>query len=1349
LVFVLFFFNFLFLVNGTAYSACNGAVGSGSHTLTQNVSSTGDCFTFSAANVEFDCQGFTVDGDDSGNDFGFWNDYNNVTIKNCKVKDFLIGILYNGGDNGEIYNVDTSSNTNSGTWLQGGAFGNVIHSVVANSNPNNGVALISTSGDNNILYDIYASGNGNNGISVESDYNTVNNYTGILNGYSVQVLGSYNNFTNMDLSRSVIGVLGGTGDFNRYINITSYNNSDSGLALITNADDTHFENILVQNLPNYGLYIDADRSTVFNYTIINTTSVGMVIKQENHTITNVHMDRTLIGLDFQSSSNNVVENITSINNVWHGLYLEVGANNNKISNGYFASNAQVGFGISNSHYNVLDNITVTKSGGTIYAGGYFHDGSAFNNITNSNISDNVGVYGLRIWSGADDNYMSNLIIRNNTYGVSFEEVTNNTLINSVIELSPAVDLYVTAIGSEIYCDNEISNVTGTGGSEIFYSNTSVNLTGVSYTEIFLCDADNSIVDDVYINSSVDIGNNGFFIYRTDNSVFTNINSGTNFHGFQIILSNNTVLTDTYFYNNTNHGIAISSANKTYIENTISTYNGDYGLYMSYADNTQVNQSNFVYNNNSGIYLYYSDINSFNYVNTSFSNANGVYVFISNNLIFDGLFANDNLNTGLMIAGSNNTQVYSSKMNNNTLMGIALNSVYSSIFDNVETLENNNTGNLIFNCYNSTFTDINSYLNLKHGVLVNRSSGLNFTNLFSYNNNGSGIYFVNSSNNDLKNAILENSTVGVNLLFREESKYNNVVNVSVRFSGNNTGVYLNESSYNNFTDIYSHNNDINGFVLNSNANYNIFENIYAYNNNNSGFGIALSSNNKIINFNSYGNLQYGIVVLNSTYNLINRTLINNSKGDNGIYVNDADYNSVYNARIESSGYHGLSLASYSSFNYFENLTLLYNNKSGIYSAYSSDNEFVDIVSNNNNEYGIILELLSNNNSVDNLDSRNNGLYGLYCKASVNNNLTNSYLYNSEVGAVFFLCVNAKVLNVSSFSNNNSGLIFTTTQDSVIDGLRVGNNVNNNGLLIQMLSHFNNFSNIVSTNNLDGVYIHNSSQNNFVNVNISSSSERGFTFFGSASYNNVTNISLVDNKIGMYFLDGGERNIILNSSLMNNTQFNLYFNSSNSIYPQNNYFSNNHFGNGSLVSSYNWLNTPQFFNSSKSGYNLGNYWNGINCIDSVVTGNVYQVCTNPDYLVDSGSSLYDYMPLIPPPVPYYIFPSPYDGDKVSKLNVTINLHNDGLAILGCNVTINSVVYNMTYSGGICSYTFTNLGVNKGSFVYNVTYSHATGTAVADTRTFLYYPSREILLDVPAVGFMSGVLMLLLVLFGLIYN
>ncbi|CEG12984.1 hypothetical protein MSIBF_A3030005 [groundwater metagenome] len=117
-------------------------------------------------NKIFDCQGYVIDGDDSGNDYGIYlNDRQNNTIKNCIITDFYDGIyLYYYSNNNTLIN-NTANSNYYGIDLDYHSNNNTLINNTANSNNDSGIILYYSSNNlinfnsvcSNINYDFYSS----------------------------------------------------------------------------------------------------------------------------------------------------------------------------------------------------------------------------------------------------------------------------------------------------------------------------------------------------------------------------------------------------------------------------------------------------------------------------------------------------------------------------------------------------------------------------------------------------------------------------------------------------------------------------------------------------------------------------------------------------------------------------------------------------------------------------------------------------------------------------------------------------------------------------------------------------------------------------------------------------------------------------------------------------------------------------------------------------------------------------------------------------------------------------------------------------------------------------------------
>jgi len=216
-------------------------------TLKNNVNSSGTCFTISANNVTLDCDGFLINGIDTAGSYGVDNTggFDNVTIKNCVISNFTIGVYFtNGADEGTIINNTANSNSINGIYLISSSNNNLINNT-ANSNTNDGIQVRSSS--NNNLINNTANSNTNNGIYLasSSNNNLINNIANLNTRDGIRLFsGSNNNLTsNTANSNTINGIhLFGSSSNNNLINNTADSNIVQGISLSTSSNNSLINN---------------------------------------------------------------------------------------------------------------------------------------------------------------------------------------------------------------------------------------------------------------------------------------------------------------------------------------------------------------------------------------------------------------------------------------------------------------------------------------------------------------------------------------------------------------------------------------------------------------------------------------------------------------------------------------------------------------------------------------------------------------------------------------------------------------------------------------------------------------------------------------------------------------------------------------------------------------------------------------------------------------------------------------------------------------------------------------------------------------------------------------------------
>ncbi len=203
----------------------------------------------------------------------------------------------------------------------------------------------------------------------------------------------------------------------------------------------------------------------------------------------------------------------------------------------------------------------------------------------------------------------------------------------------------------------------------------------------------------------------------------------------------------------------------------------------------------------------------------------------------------------------------------------------------------------------------------------------------------------------------------------------------------------------------------GIHLISTLNTSVLENL-ALNNAQSGIYLTSSShNNKIINNTASDNLNAGISIFISDYNLVSNNTVNNNN-KNGIYLYSASFCTILNNICNNNGHvsgdwHGIYLYSDCRYNNVTGNNAHYNDWSGISIQPGFDEPHHNIISESlvsHNHVGILIK----GNSVQQMDAYSNTIH-------------DNFAYQNEIGIHLF---NARdnLLFENNLSNNNQEGIY---------------------------------------------------------------------------------------------------------------------------------------------------------------------------------------------------------------------------------------------------------------------------------------------------------------------------------------
>ncbi len=248
------------------------------------------------SNVVFDCQGYTMNGDDvSDDDDGafYINNKQNVTIRNCVLTDSDaagVGII-------------SSSNIS------------LINNTISLTDNGYGVSLSSSSNitmANNTFYDneasLYISG------TTESHYDHDIDTSNTVEGDFIYYL--YNESdTTIDGSSSQIGFL--VAFYSNNLSITDLNITGNDQIYFKNVYNSTLENSVSSNHNNaYGLYLENSSNNVFSNNVFNSNNDGLYVylDSDNNTfIGNTLSSNTRYGIQLHQNSDNNTFTSNTIN----------------------------------------------------------------------------------------------------------------------------------------------------------------------------------------------------------------------------------------------------------------------------------------------------------------------------------------------------------------------------------------------------------------------------------------------------------------------------------------------------------------------------------------------------------------------------------------------------------------------------------------------------------------------------------------------------------------------------------------------------------------------------------------------------------------------------------------------------------------------------------------------------------------------------------------------------------------------------------------------------------------------------------------------------------------------------
>ncbi|MBO8174388.1 MAG: right-handed parallel beta-helix repeat-containing protein [Thermococcus sp.] len=366
------------------------------------------------SNVVLDGAGHTIDGDDSGVEYGIYvQSAVNVTVKNVIVTGWHYGIYYEYVQNGNIINVTANSNTYDGI-------------VLAYSNYS---TLVNNTGNYNMIsgFWLYC-----------SNYNTLLNNTASNN---------YGATSGIDLFIS---------HGNTLIGNTVNSNDGTGISVANSINNTLTSNLITSN--DWGIMLGASsKNSIINNTILdNTWGVYLYSYSNNNTIANNTVNGSILAIYLEDSNYNIV----SRNKIqsYTGVRVRRYSQRNKLIGNIITNSGDYAIELFDRGSNEIIGNVITNSG----ASGI--DVQSGNNmILNNTIAFNQYSGILLFYKGGNiiaNNYIYNNNLANTAYhgGIRIKQSSNNLIYNNYF--NNTVNIYFDTV------DLNIWNTTKTLGTNI-------------------------------------------------------------------------------------------------------------------------------------------------------------------------------------------------------------------------------------------------------------------------------------------------------------------------------------------------------------------------------------------------------------------------------------------------------------------------------------------------------------------------------------------------------------------------------------------------------------------------------------------------------------------------------------------------------------------------------------------------------------------------------------------------------------------------------------------------------------------------------------------------------------------
>jgi parallel beta-helix repeat protein len=738
------------------------------------------CVLIDTDDVVFDCDGHNITHDDSGNNAGIMvngttSNRNNITIKNCNIRDYDAGILVDSiSSNRQQVNLTNNTlvsnnygvsvplgyayvymqenlvaNSTTDGFLDASYFGDIINMSRDRFYGNGNDVDYPTGGSNlfiNIFDVIFGDADGNYGANASVIHNTTSMTHGIIDWVPSPVAPSAGLVSFLNKSVNITpNQLAFSGPFDV---IMKWTNAEGGSAL-------HEAGIQMWLINDSGSFLLNSSPDTPN----------------NQISTSVNLDDTVDSSVFALFLNDL-SNITSCPNI-------------TMSGAYSLGSNLVGAPNSASPLGGFACVKIAASDVILDCNGYSITGSGSSNtygvllngsLTNVTVKNCPGISGyssgIYVYQSSGNLFYNNTVF-NNTYGIQLETSSGNNLTNNTAR-NTTRGFYLRSSANNLLADNVAYNSTDSGFFLIFLaSNNNLIANNTAYNNpagFHLGEGpnNNTLLNNTAFNNSA-----GFYLFNVamNNSL---INNTAHDNDDGIYLNSNCSrnnLTGNWAYDNSGDGIRLDDSAYCVLSGNNASSNGLDGVSFSDSANNTLTGNTACDNGNDGFALYLTG---------------------STNNTFRNNYACNNAEYGINLLTSNNNAVINNTAFNNQLYGFG-------ISDNNLVANNTADGNA------DTGFDIYGTGN---GISNNTGRGT----FSSY-----GAFYLSGTGNTLTGNTAHNSTYGVHIsnpgagnnLFTSDHYYNNEYDFYVEESFGISSFTINLSNvifdrpagdYQNFTNL---------------------------------------------------------------------------------------------------------------------------------------------------------------------------------------------------------------------------------------------------------------------------------------------------------------------------------------------------------------------------------------------------------------------------------------------------------------------------------------------------------------------------------------------------------------------